>query len=68
MLANEGVWMRRRQDLRAQRAALLRQLNLAPEDPGITSQLKVIDATIAECAKNIERSHPPAGEPSAAKS
>ena len=55
MFANQRIWKRKRDELSTRRAALLHQLDVKPQDPGLSSQLKVIDAEILECTRNMER-------------
>jgi hypothetical protein len=54
MSVNAGIWKRKRQELDHQRTLLLQQLQTAPESAGISSQLRVIEAAIAECTRNME--------------
>jgi len=58
MSANRGIWKRKRDELGIRRSALILQLNLKPEDPGLAAQLRVIDAEILECTRNMEISLP----------
>ena len=48
-----GVWKKKREDLRSQRAVLAIELEKNPEDLRVAEQIKGIDKEIAECTEYI---------------
>ena len=54
MLANQRIWMKKRDELQARRAALLQSYADKPNDSGLALQLKILDESIMQCTRNME--------------
>ena len=55
MLAVEGVWKKKRDDLKAKRNSLFEKYAKHPQDYHLSLEIKKLDDEIADCTQHVEQ-------------
>jgi len=55
MLAEAGVWKKKRDDLKAKRDALFETYTKDPQNFHLAREIKEIDDEVAECTRHVEQ-------------